>query len=136
MSDANDQELTTSHHSESELLATLLNQKTSKNPSMIDNFKQLFCNPKHSVNFFKCLILFIVTFNLLYMSIFNVRKTEGNMFINYIIFFIGLSFGTLSSGLLLQMLEDTQIFLMSLFIMLTVSFIRQISENPSVAMVS
>ena len=82
-------------------MATLLNQKEAKKVSVIDNFKNLFCSPKHCVSFYKSMILFVVTFNLFYMSVFMIAKSEGSPFTNFIIFGLGISTGMISSGVLL-----------------------------------
>ena len=64
----------------------------------MDNFKNLFCAPKHCVTFYKSMILFIVTFNLFYMSVFMIARSEGNPFINFVIFGCGISSGMFSSA--------------------------------------
>lgn len=103
---------------------------------MIDNFKKLFCSPKHCVVFYKSMILFVVTFNLFYMSVFMIAKSEGNPFINFVIFGFGLSVGMIASGVLLQTMQDAAIYLSSLCLILLVSLTRVQSESPSVVMIS
>ena len=120
----------------SELVATLLNQKEASKVGIAEKLKNLFCSAKHCVSFYKSMILFVVTNNLFYMSVFMIAKSEGSPFTNFIIFGLGLSTGIFSSGLLLQIIEDAYIYLLSLCLILTVNLTRIESEEPSVVMIS
>jgi hypothetical protein len=85
--------------SKSEIVASLLKQ--SEKPTMAQNLKKLFCMPKTCIPFYKSMILFIVTFNLLYMSIFLITRSHGRVFVNFVIFGVGISSGGITSGILL-----------------------------------
>ena len=77
-----------------------------KKNGVLERVKQLFFDTEVCGDFYKGIMIFIVSFSLLYLAIFGMSHMEGNVFINYIIFGLSQAIGMITSGYLNLLFTD------------------------------
>ena len=103
---------------------TVISQTTriiKENSGMLYDLKKILCTRDISVTFYKCLIMFTVSINLSYLSIFSSTQLKGDKFLISTILGLSLSHGMLFSMFILKYIKDFLGYMFALFLIIIVN---------------
>jgi len=86
------------------------------------NIKELLCGESNSRTFYMGLLIFIATFNVLYMQIFIVKNSE-NILMNYLMFGVAIMMGVCCSPLLLSLMKDIHVYIFAFVLILVANIV-------------